>query len=77
MKKQNVKKQLTDLQIRLSENVKRLRTKAELSQQALAQTSGVHRTHVSLIERCACNPSLGLLSRLAVTFKVRVVDLLR
>lgn len=60
----------------LSVNIKALRTKAGLSQEQLALRADVDRTYVSQIERAIGNPSLLVLSKLATTLDVDLLQLL-
>jgi len=77
MKERLIKKQLVKERRRLADNLKRRRKKAGYSQVALAKAARTHRTYISLIERCATNPSLALLGRLAAALHIKTVDLLR
>jgi len=49
----------------LADNVRRLRTAAGLSQEALADRAGLHRTYISSIERAQRNVSLENIFALA------------
>ena len=60
---------------RVGENVRRLREKESLSQEALAFEAGMHRTYVSGIERGVRNPTVTVLERLAIALKVTMADL--
>ena len=71
------KSELEQLQIALSENIRNLRGKRGLSQERLALEAGVDRTLVSKIERMIANPTLAVLTRLAVVLEVPVVRLLK
>ena len=53
------------------------RRRAGLSQEALAERSGVHAKHIQRIERCRCNPNLATLVALAVGLGIEVRTLLR
>ena len=48
-----------------AENLRRLRTAAGLSQEALATACDLHRTEISLLERGAREPRLSTIVRLA------------
>lgn len=54
-----------DVNARFGNAVKRFRTAAEISQEDLADRSGLHRTYVSLLERGKRNPSLQVIIALA------------
>ena len=71
------KSELEQLQIALSENIRTLRGRRGLSQERLALEAGVDRTLVSKIERMIANPTLAVLTRLAVVLEVPVVRLLK
>ncbi|HWP33432.1 MAG TPA: helix-turn-helix transcriptional regulator, partial [Solirubrobacterales bacterium] len=49
--------------------------KAGLSQEALADSSGVHATHIGGLERGVRNPSYATLIRIAAALQTRVGDL--
>lgn len=69
--------ELEQLQTALSENIRNLRGRRGLSQERLALEAGVDRTLVSKIERMIANPTLAVLTRLAVVLEVPVVRLLK
>ena len=60
----------------LAENLKRLRTQQNLSQEVLAENAGFHRTYVSQVERCKTNISLDNLEKLASHLGVQTYVLL-
>lgn len=59
-----------DIRKRLGANVRRLRLAKELSQEDYAFEAGVHRTHVSDIERGARNPTATVIEKLAKPFGI-------
>lgn len=59
----------------LGDKVRALRTKLDLSQEALAERCDFDRTYISLIERGQRNPSFTNLIRLAQGLEVSVSDL--
>ena len=61
---------------RLARKLRLLRMVRGWSQEQLAESSGLHRTHISLIERSACSVSLDNLERLANTFGITLSELL-
>lgn len=69
--------ELQELRLALSENVRLLRGRRGLSQEKLALEAGVDRTLVSKIERTIANPTLEVLTKLAVVLEVPVVRLLK
>lgn len=60
----------------LARNVKRLRSKHSLSQEALALSADVDRTYVSQIERAVGNPSLLVLCKLGAVLETDLLSLL-
>ncbi|WP_054929902.1 helix-turn-helix domain-containing protein [Paraburkholderia caribensis] len=62
---------------RLSGNLKSFRGKKQLSQEALADLAGLHRTYVSQVERGIVNVSLDNLVLLAQVLKVPLIDLFK
>lgn len=65
------------IQERLSRNMKNLRQKKGWSQEQLAFESGLHRTYISDLERCARNPSISIVEQLAAAFGVEPDVMLR
>ena len=61
----------------LARNLRRLRGERRLSQEALADLAGLHRTYVGSIERGERNVSLDNIERLAKALKIVAADLLR
>lgn len=60
----------------LAENVIRLRFENGLSQEALAECAGLHRTFISLVERRGRNVTLGVVEALANALGATVPELL-
>jgi len=60
----------------LAENVRRLRKKGNLSQEAFAEICGLHRTYIGAVERAERNVSLSIIATLAVALGVSVPELL-
>ena len=65
-----------ELRLALAQQLRRTRALRGLSQEALAFRAEIDRTYISQIERGIVNPSLQVLSRVAVALSVDVVDLL-
>jgi len=61
---------------RLASNLRSLRAQHKLSQEALTDLVGLHRTYVGSIERSERNVSLDNVERLAAALGVDIVDLL-
>lgn len=55
---------------RFAQNVRTIRQAQGLSQEALGEAAGIHRTAVSLLERGERDPRLGTVVRLARALKV-------
>jgi transcriptional regulator with XRE-family HTH domain len=60
---------------RFAANLRRLRTEAGLSQEGLADRTGLHPTEISRLERAVREPRLGTIVRLARGLDVRVESL--
>ncbi|MCA1409734.1 helix-turn-helix transcriptional regulator [Bradyrhizobium sp. NBAIM20] len=60
----------------LAQNVVRLRRAKGLSQEALADECGLHRTYVGSVERGERNVTLSTLEVFAKALRVSVIDLL-
>ena len=68
----------TDLTLRMifARNLRNCRRGKELSQEKLAELSGLHRTYVGSVERGERNISLDNMERLAKALGVSLADLL-
>ena len=71
-----MKRQLRTIQRDLGANLKAMRAKAGLSQEALALSADVDRTYVSQIERGIGNPSIRVLATLSNCLGTDICDLL-
>lgn len=60
----------------LSDNLKSFRARHNISQEALSERAGFHRTYVSQLERQITNPSLDNLVAIAVALDIKLTDLL-
>lgn len=60
-----------------AKRLRQLRQVRSLSQEALADLAGLHRTYVGSIERCERNVSIDNMERLARALGVDIVELLR
>ena len=61
---------------RLAQNLRRLREQKGWSQERFAFEADIHRTYVSDIERCARNPTITVVEKLARPLGVTVSELL-
>ena len=62
---------------KLGENLKRIRTKKNITQTELAKTLGVDKSFVSNIENGKTNPTLSTITNLAQTLEVSTNELLK
>lgn len=60
----------------IANNLKEIRETKGLSQEKLAATAGVHRTYISMIERCQKNVTISCLDKIASALNVDIIDLL-
>jgi transcriptional regulator with XRE-family HTH domain len=74
--KEELKPMQAQLRSRLSKNLKRLRATQKISQEALADLAGLHRTYVSQVERMITNISLDNIGQLAGALNVDAAELL-
>ncbi|MGH8444402.1 MAG: helix-turn-helix domain-containing protein [Solimonas sp.] len=65
-----------DLQANLARNVRAVRTAVGMTQEELAESSGLHQTYVSDVERGKRNVTLDVVARLAEALRVSPLDLL-
>lgn len=66
-----------DITIAFGGNVRRSRVKVGLSQEALADRAGLHRTYVGAVERGERNITLVSAQRIADALQVKLSDLVR
>ena len=57
-------------------NVQKIRKEKQISQEKLAELSGVHRTYVGMIERAEKNITLRNMEKIAEALSVEIKDLL-
>jgi len=67
--------QREELQRRLGDRIRELRTKRGWTQDVFADKSGFHRAQVGAFERGEMNITIGSLLLIAQTLEARVVDL--
>jgi transcriptional regulator with XRE-family HTH domain len=66
---------MQDIRKRFGARIRQLRTDRGLSQEALADLAGLHRTYIGSVERGEQNLSLLNIERLAVTLGVSLFQL--
>ena len=66
-----------DVRRRVGLNLQLLRREAKLSQEELADRSGVHQTYLSGVERGVRNPTVTVLQKIAVALGLDIEDLTR
>lgn len=65
------------INIRFGKKVREERLKRNLSQEALAEKAGVHRTYIGMIERAEKNITLENIGKLAKALGVPIEELVR
>ena len=65
-----------ELQLLVSNNIKKYRKAKDLSQEKLALASGIDRSYMVDIERCRANPSLDLLLKISNALDIEPSNLL-
>jgi transcriptional regulator with XRE-family HTH domain len=71
-----MKKDLKRLLTVLATNIRQLRKDKQLSQEGLAELTGLHRTYVGAVERAERNVTLSTLTSFARALNTSVPDLL-
>lgn len=71
-----VKRQFQSIKSTLANRVRDRRKELGLSQEAMADLTGIDRTYASQIERAVANPSLEVLVNIGNALDLDVVDLL-
>jgi transcriptional regulator with XRE-family HTH domain len=66
-----------NLQKRFGDLIRRRRLKIGLGQEALADKAGLHRTHVSLLERGRRMPTLEVIRKLAAGLDTTMASLMK
>ncbi len=63
--------------LKFGQRVRELRTERNLTQQQLADTSGLHKNYIGMVERGERNPSLVNIDILAKSFEVSISELMK
>ena len=67
---------MEDIRIRFGKHLRKVRTRAGQSQEALGLEAGLHRTFISMLERGERNPTIATIERLAEALECRMADLM-
>ena len=62
--------------IKIAENVRKIRTQFNISQEKLAEYAGLHRTYIGQVERAEKNITIESMEKISKALKVEVIDLL-
>lgn len=63
--------------IKFGQRVRGLRKERDLSQEQLAELTGLHRNYVGMIERGERNPSLSNIEKFAKAFDMSISELMK
>jgi len=66
-----------DLRKKLAHNIKVERAKAELTQEKLAELSGVSAKHITKIENMKATPSIYIVYKIAKVFNTSIDELIK
>ncbi len=69
--------QNSSLRRKFADNLRKIRLEKGLSQEALADLAGLHRTYIGSVERGERNISIDNIERLSAALGCRVTDLLK
>jgi len=64
------------INIRVGKNIRKVRENHGLSQEALSDSAGVHRTYIGMVERAERNITLVSLEKISKALKISMKDLL-
>ena len=63
--------------IKFGNKIRELRTNQNLSQEALAEISGLHRNYIGMVERGERNPALVNIEKLSIALNIELSELLK
>lgn len=63
-----------NIKVRFGQRLKELRKKSGLSQEKLANISGLDRTYIPSIEKGQRNVSIEVIEKLAIALKINIID---
>jgi len=66
-----------DVLIKFGNKIRELRINQKISQEALAEKSGLHRNYIGMVERGERNPALVNIDKLAVALNIELSELLK
>lgn len=66
-----------DIKDIIAKNIKSIRKEQWIGQEKLADLAGIHRTHISLIERGQSNMTIEVLEKIAKALGVVIQDLVK
>lgn len=65
-----------DIKDIIAKNIKSIRKEKWIWQEALARMAGIHRTHISLIERAKSNVTIDVLEKIARALGIKMKDII-
>lgn len=68
---------MEDIQKRIGNTIRELRSQAGFTQDVLAERAGLNRTHMGQIERGECNVTVQTLKLIADTLRLKIADLVK
>jgi transcriptional regulator with XRE-family HTH domain len=60
-----------------SNNVRKYRTKQNLSQEELAEKAGLHRTYIGSVERGERNITINAMEKICIALEMSIIDLFK
>jgi transcriptional regulator with XRE-family HTH domain len=63
--------------IKFGNKIRELRLSQNISQEALAEKSGLHRNYIGMVERGERNPSLVNIEKLAISLEITLTELFK